>query len=100
MPAPRLVRRDPITGKEVWCHFQTDGGFVFEEKTPVHKARESRVDLRGNTQKHFQKIAEVPLPLYHQLWQKFGDPKHNPTDWNRWLNDPDNRHFRTNTLKV
>jgi len=100
MPSKRLVRRDPLTGKEVWCHFQTDGGFVFEETVPVQPAPESRVDLRGNTQRHIQKIAEIPTPLYYQLWQKFGDPKHNPSDWKRWLNDGDNSIFRTNTMRV
>lgn len=100
MPASRLVRRDKLTGKEVWCHFPAEGGFIFEEKSPVHKAQESRVDVRGNTQRHMQKIAEVPLAIYHQLWAKYGDPKHNPKPWNRWLNDPDNRHFRTNSMRL
>jgi hypothetical protein len=99
MPEKRLVRRDPRTGKEVWCHFPSEGGFVFEEKTPVHRAPEEPVRLHG-TQRHRQKIAEIPEPLYWELRRRFGDPKHNKKDWDRWLNDSDNRIFRTNSLRV
>ena len=51
--------------------------------------------LIGNTQRHHQKVADIPNLLYVQLKEKFGHPADNPKDWARWLNDPDNRHFRT-----
>lgn len=44
---------------------------------------------------HAVEIARIPTTLYHELRQKFGPPKHNQEDWRRWLNDPDNRFFRT-----
>lgn len=40
-------------------------------------------------------IAEIPNNLMSELTQRFGQPKNNPTDWKRWLNDPDNYAFRT-----
>ena len=52
----------------------------------------------GNTQKHWQHIAEIPSTLFLELTQKFGDPTNNPEaskKWKRWLNDSDNRFFRT-----
>jgi hypothetical protein len=30
-----------------------------------------------------------------ELKEKFGDYKDNPTEWRKWLNDYDNRFFRT-----
>jgi len=49
----------------------------------------------GNTQRHQQKVAEIPATLYYDLVKKLGDPKHNMAAWKRWLNDPENRFFRT-----
>lgn len=44
---------------------------------------------------HMWEVARLPTTLYHRLREQFGPYKHNPTDWKRWLNDPDNRFFRT-----
>lgn len=44
---------------------------------------------------HMREIARIPTTLYHELRQKFGSYKNNEADWKRWLNDPDNRLFRT-----
>ena len=52
-------------------------------------------DMIGNTQKHYQKIGEIPAVLYHDLLQKFGSPSQNPKAWFRWLQDADNKAFRT-----
>jgi hypothetical protein len=49
----------------------------------------------GNTQKHWQHVAEIPATVYLELRAKLGEPKDNPTEWKRWLNDYDNRFFRT-----
>lgn len=96
----RLVRRDK--GIETWCHFTNDEGaeFVFETRQTFDRPQETDASLKGNTQRHQVKIAEVPETLYHHLRAKYGDPKHNPTDWKKWLNDHDNRFFRTNSLRV
>lgn len=102
----RLVSRDPITGRETWCHFQNDEGaeFVFETTQPVDALLDAnkeeanswrRTSLIGHTQRHRQKIAEIPAPLYAKLRATYGPPSLNSRDWARWLNDPDNRAFRT-----
>ena len=46
-------------------------------------------------QKHQQKIAEIPAPLFFELQKKFGHFKHNKKKWLKWLQDPENKHFRT-----
>ncbi|MFA6134725.1 MAG: hypothetical protein WC869_11985 [Phycisphaerae bacterium] len=56
--------------------------------------RAERQNLRG-TERHRVKIAEIPDTLFFELRRRFGSPKNNPADWKRWLNDPDNRYFRT-----
>ena len=100
----RLVHKDPITGKETWCHYQDDGGFIFETtqnidallKENKKQANNYRAgSLLGNTQKHHQKVADIPAALYHQLVEKLGQPRDNPKGWRQWLNDHDNRFFRT-----
>lgn len=49
----------------------------------------------GNTQKHYQKVAEIPNTIYYDLLQKFGSPQQNPKAWFRWLQNSDNKSFRT-----
>lgn len=49
----------------------------------------------GNTQKHYQKVAEIPNTIYYDLLQKFGSPQQNQKAWFRWLQDNDNKAFRT-----
>ena len=100
----RFVKRDNITGKETWAHFKDDGSMVFESSQNVDALlksnREQQNDFRkntliGDTQKHQQKVAEIPTALYHQLLLELGQPKDNPNGWKKWLNEYDNRAFRT-----
>lgn len=105
----RLLSRDIASGKETYAHFSEDGKIIFESKQNVdpilsQNARERNEyrsnSLIGNTQKHQQKVAEIPTALYHQLIQELGQPKDNPKGWKKWLNDYDNRFFRTSGGRV
>jgi len=49
----------------------------------------------GNTQRHMKHVADIPSTLYYDLVGKHGTPKENPRFWKAWLNDYDNRFFRT-----
>ena len=51
--------------------------------------------LMGNTQRHQQKVADIPVSVYYEVLARLGNPKDNPVEWRRWLNDYDNRFFRT-----
>lgn len=84
-------------------HFN-EGGMVYETKHKIdgilnnNKAQANDYQpgkLIGDTQRHKQKVADIPTALYFELVQKFGQPKDNPKAWRKWLNDPDNRFFRT-----
>jgi hypothetical protein len=100
----RLVSRDATVGKETWAHIQDDGNMVFETKQNIDNLiksnREQQNEYRknsliGNTQRHQQKVAEIPTALYHQLLLELGEPRDNPNGWKKWLNEYDNRVFRT-----
>jgi hypothetical protein len=100
----RLVKRDEATGVETWCHFDSDSGFTFETVQNVDEilkknkaeANEYRAgSLMGNTQRHQQKVADIPVSVYYEVLARLGNPKDNPVEWRRWLNDYDNRFFRT-----
>jgi hypothetical protein len=102
--AKRLLNFDKSTGKETWLHDNIDGGFTVEQKQHVKQVIESakskaneyeRGSLIGNTQRHWQQVAEIPSSIYLELRQRFGDPRDNPKDWKKWLNDYNNRYFRT-----
>lgn len=77
-----------------------DGLYVVSEE-PVAElldANQAQANTRAgrrNTQHHMLEVARIPTTLYHELRRKFGPLKHNEADWKRWLNDPDNRLFRT-----
>lgn len=100
----RLVQKDTATGKETWAHFNEDGKIIFESKQDVNPLLSKNMEERnayransliGDTQKHNQKVAEIPTALYHHLIEELGQPKDNPKGWKKWLNDYDNRFFRT-----
>jgi hypothetical protein len=47
------------------------------------------------TQKHVQHVAEIPNVVYHHLLKTLGKPSENPKAWKAWLNNSENRDFRT-----
>jgi hypothetical protein len=50
---------------------------------------------------HQQKVAEIPATLYYEMVKKLGEPRHdNLKAWKRWLNDPENRAWRTTGGRV
>jgi len=70
-------------------------------KNRVERNANGKGVKRGNTQEHWQKVADIPEVLYYQLVEKFGKPsRDNWADWSKWLNDYDNRFFRTTEGKV
>jgi hypothetical protein len=90
-------------GKKTWMQFDGDDMNIVTEQQvdPIIEANKRLANdwrygnLIGNTQRHQQKVAEIPSALYYDLVKKLGDPKHNLKAWKRWLNDPENRAFRT-----
>jgi len=99
----KLLTEDPLLKKRTYLTDDPDGlGIVSEQYvTPTldaakREANEWRPNqMVGDTQQHHQKIGEIPTVIYFDLLAKFGQPKHNKAKWLRWLQDPDNKDFRT-----
>jgi|TARA_R100001460_G_scaffold1557_2_gene5827 hypothetical protein len=100
----RLLRSDSQRRSQTWLHENDGGGWTIEQKQHVGHVLEHNKRLRdswqkgqltGNTQKHWQQVAEIPANVFMELKEKFGDYKDNPKAWRKWLNDYDNRFFRT-----
>ena len=100
----RLLRNDSQRRSQTWLHENEGGGWTIEQKQHVGHVLEHNKRLRdswqkgqltGNTQKHWQQVAEIPANVFMELKEKFGDYKDNPKAWRKWLNDYDNRFFRT-----
>ena len=103
----RLLSSNPYSQKETFWHDNNDGTYTIETKQHIKEVLEAnkrkandyeKGSMIGNTQRHWQHVAEIPNNLYLELTQKFGDPSNNPEaskKWKRWLNDSENRFFRT-----
>ena len=102
---PRILRDDPLTGITTWFRFDEDGTYQsWKTQRNVAAVLDANKDyapvskhghLTGNTQKHIQKIAEIPLAVYVGLKAMHGAPRDNPKGWAAILNDPANRDLRT-----
>ena len=103
----RLLSRNTASQKETFWHDNNDGTYTIETKQHIKEVLDANKRLAndfqkgkliGNTQAHWQQIADIPNNLYLELREKFGDPKDNPEatkKWKQWFNDSDNRYFRT-----
>lgn len=99
----KSVIQDGVTGKNVDIITETDGSQRiqttqnFDSLIKLNKQMNNdwRYGTMRGTQKHMQHVAEIPNVVYAHLVEKFGKPSENPEAWKRWLNDSENRDFRT-----
>jgi hypothetical protein len=100
----RFLDSDPLTGTETWFHWNGDGTFSIETKQDVtgvverNKALYNEHDERTPWRGEWHLVGSIPLTVYFDLKQKgvLDDQK----ALKRWLNDPDNRGFRTRPGQV
>jgi hypothetical protein len=78
---------------EATIQTQQDVTDVIEE----NKNEYNQIDERAKWGE-FNKVASIPLSLYYQL--KAEGKLDDQAYMKRWLNDPDNRHFRTRPGEV
>ena len=98
------VNTDGVSKKTTMEYDANEENYVYKTEQKIdrikdyakeHKDMHRAGDMMGNTQKHWQKVGEIPNVLYHDLLLKFGRPDQNPKAWLRWLQDKDNEAFRT-----
>jgi hypothetical protein len=98
----RIISQDAATGKTTYLQQDADGDKIvreqkFDQLVELNRFMNNGWDKNSlhGTQKHIVHIAEIPNVLYHHLLEKLGHPRDNQKAWKAWLNDSENRDFRT-----
>lgn len=99
----RLFDRDPGAGTtEYFSYNDDDDTFTIETEynadALVEANKRSFNDAGGNWKGDLHRVAQIPMPLYWELQEK--GILDDQAAFKRWLNDPDNRFFRTRPGKV
>jgi hypothetical protein len=108
-----LLSHDPLTGTNTWFHFDDATGVITLEAegevgdtTDFSKALYNEFDERARfTSDVHNHVATIPDFLYYQLNNQFftesgGDAAEVKKRWKAWLNDSDNKAFRTRPGRV
>lgn len=99
--ASRLLDYDPLTGIEsIWHYDPATEDTTIEERQvadlrlDLNKDEFNSFDGKHNAMRgDFVKVASIPLVVWADLVKRgIAD---DPVALKRWLNDPDNRYFRT-----
>ncbi|CDM57380.1 hypothetical protein [Rhizobium favelukesii] len=99
----KLLSHDPLTGISNVFHYDPsvdEQNFVIQtvqETTPIIEANKAEMQksaaLGSSGKETLVKVASIPLTVYFELKRK--GLTNDPVAMKRWLNDPDNRFFRT-----
>lgn len=93
----RLFSHDPLTGITKYWHVKSNGEYVIEtvQETShdVDNAKYRNMTDKRTKWGEMARVASIPLSVFYDLKRKgiADDPK----AFKKWLNDPDNRVFRT-----
>jgi hypothetical protein len=100
----RLFDYDPETGTTKWWHYDADKDeatieteFQVGDLIEANKAQFNSTDERARWGE-WNRVASIPMVLFHRLKQQ--GIIDDPAAMKRWLNDPDNRLFRTRPGRV
>lgn len=101
-PQERIVDSDPVTGMTTKFYVDADGKFhVWDEQEVdpiVTLANEEYKETGRSRFGDFAKVASIPLAIWSKL-EKAGITRDDKT-LKKWLNDPDNRAFRTRPGRI
>lgn len=104
MNSTTLVHENAAAGIKQFWHEDAEGNVTLQTQQDVSQVIEQNkrefnsVDERAGWGGEMHKVASIPLSLLHEL-EKKGITK-DPARLKAWLNDPDNRAFRTRPGKV
>ena len=99
----RIIKSDAATGTVMKMHQDASDTAVvetiqnFDNLLKINKQMSNdwtNSNFHG-TQKHVHHVAEIPNVVYNHLLETLGSPRENPKAWKAWLNDSQNRDFRT-----
>ena len=101
----RLFDTDPLTGlRRFFSYNAADRTFTIrteQDTTPIENANKAAYNEVRNSagwKGDLHRVASIPMSKYFELKRQgvLDDPKR----FRRWLNDPDNRYFRTRPGRV
>ena len=102
----RVLDYDPVTGITQWFHYdETTGDIGLETKQDVTAVIEgtkrsfNETDGRKRWKGDVHKVASIPMTIYHEL-AKISNNFKDQRVIRKWLNDKDNRVFRTRPGRV
>ena len=94
----RLFDHDFETGRTTWILHHPDGRMTFRTDYPVDRIiadnRLAYNDSQNKRHGDWSRIASIPLNIYHEQLAEAQSQK-DEKYMSKWLNDPDNRAFRT-----
>ena len=100
----RIVSENKTIGqKQVW-HDHEDGSVTIQTVQDVGDVAEenkqtfNQFDERANWKGDMHKVASIPMSIFYDLQRK--GILNDPVAMKKWLNDPDNRVFRTRPGQV
>lgn len=93
-----LLEYDPVTKRSVWWTLDDEGNDVLRYDMPVDPIVDVNAEichsLSGARWGEGRRIASVPLPLYYDALDE-AFQQEDQTYIKKWLNDGDNRAWRT-----
>jgi hypothetical protein len=99
----RLFDYDHATGRQVWMLQNDDGSTTFRTDYPVQPTIDVNTAQRNLSQKHwagdYHQIASIPLNVYHDQLAA-ASQQDDQKFISKWLNDSDNRAWRTKDGQV
>ena len=106
MSMKRVLDYDPVTGITQWFHYdEATGDIGLQTQQDVTaiiegtKGAVNPVDERAPWKGDVHKVASIPMSIYHEL-AKISNNFKAERVIRKWLNDKDNRVFRTRPGKV
>jgi hypothetical protein len=93
----RLISDDAMTGIKTFMTYDadTDEAVISKEQDMTGIIEQNKREFNEAPERwgEWTKVGSIPLSIYYELERKgiIGDQK----AMAKWLNDPDNRHFRT-----
>jgi len=99
-----LLKTDSLVASSCYWHDQPDGTVVIENVQEVEyivddcRREYNGTDERASWRGFQHRVAQLPLTILLDLYRRgiLDDQK----AFKRWLNDPDNRYFRTRPGRV
>lgn len=99
-----LVSENKAIGQKQYMHEHEDGSLtiqttqVVDEIAEENKQTFNQFDERANWKGEMHRVASIPMSIYYDLKRK--GILDDPSAMKKWLNDPDNRVFRTRPGQV